>query len=452
MKKRVLKCYIESFVTFKHFVYGKEIFMSRRAYNLIYLVVILLVTIGSCFILYNNHDAANPNSKEYKFKMKLGLDLRSGTHIALKLLPTEDYATGKMISIDDNIIATAMEIFARRLNPDGTKEIMLQREGTDRIIVEIPEETDVAKAESLVKKVGLLEFKEQRGIGKWEPVLTGAHLKRNSSKIGYDQANEPYVSFEFNSDGAKIFADVTRRNLHKPIAIYFDGKEISAPTVKSVIAGGSGTISGGSMTIEECEELKVLMNSGSLPVNVEILESMTVDPMLGRESLISSLAAGIIGLFIVCLFMIFYYRIPGLTADIALVVYSILTLATMVVGGFVLTLPGIAGIILSIGMAVDANVLIFERLKEELWSGKSLGLSIEIGFKRAFAAILDSHVTTFIGAMIIYLLGATSMKGFGLTLMIGTAWSLITATVGTRVFVDAFFLNNIAKNKKLYGE
>ncbi len=418
--------------------------MTKRVKNWIALLVVLLISIGGVAIMYN------PATK--KSNIKLGLDLRSGTHIALKLLETEDYMTGKKVQIDDAIIETAMDVFEKRLNPEGNKEIIVQREGNDRIIIEIPEETNVKRAEELVKKVGQLEFKVQDPLlGKWKTVLTGAYLKPNTAKVGMDGTGKPYVSFTFNSEGAKKFAQITTEYLKKPIAIWFDGREISAPVVESVILGGSGQISGASMTVDECEDLKVLMNSGSLPAKVEILESMTVDPMLGQESLKASLVAGIIGLLIVCVFMILYYRLTGFTADVALVVYTIITLATMVIGNFVLTLPGIAGFILSIGMAVDANVLIFERIKEELWEGKSLQSSIEIGFKRAFAPIFDGHVTTFIGALIIYVLGATTMKGFGLTLMIGTFWSLITATIGTKVFVDAAFLNNI-RNKKYYGE
>ncbi len=419
--------------------------MTDRNKNWIYLVFIAAISILGLYLIYN------PALK--KFNIKLGLDLRSGTHIALQLKPMVSYETGETIPVNDVNIATAIGIFEKRLNPDGTKEILIQREGVDRLIIEIPEETDVKKAEALVKKVGVLEFKVlSLGTNAWKTVITGASLKPNSANVGIDASGKPYVSFTFDSKGAERFAQITRDNLNKPLAIWFDNKEISAPVVQSVITGGSGTISGGSMTIEECEELKVLMNSGSLPLNVEILESMTVDPMLGQESLMSSLAAGVIGLLVVCFFMLFYYRVLGFTADIALIVYTIVTLATMVVGGFVLTLPGIAGFILSIGMAVDANVLIFERIKEELWQGKSLKSSIEIGFKRAFDPILDSHVTTFIGALMIYVLGATSMKGFGLTLMIGTFWSLITATVGTRVFVDTIFLNNWDTNRKHYGE
>ncbi len=420
--------------------------MTKQVKNWIYLLIVIVITVASCFLIYN------PNTK--KVNIKLGLDLRSGTHIAVQLLPTIDYSTNQPIPITDDIIENSIGVFEKRLNPEGNKEILIQKEGEDRLIIEIPEETDVRRAEELVKKVGLLEFKEQDiRSNRWKTVLTGADLKPNSAKVGIDQAGKSYVSLEFNQKGAKRFGEVTKRNIKRPIAIYFDKKEISAPVVQQAILTGSCTISGENMTPEECENLRVLMNSGSLRANVKILESMTVDPMLGQKSLTSSLEAGIVGLIIVGLFMLYYYRLPGLTADLALIVYTIVSLATMVVGGFVMTLPGIAGFILAIGMAVDANVLIFERIKEELWDEKSLEKSIDIGFKRAFVSILDSHVTTFIGAWIIYALGATSMKGFGLTLMIGTFWSLITNTAGTKVFLDTFFLNNIfTNNRKMYGE
>ncbi len=419
--------------------------MTKRSKNWMYLAIVIIITIVGCVSIYN------PNTK--KFNIKLGLDLRSGTHIAVQLLPMQNYATGKDEPITEDIIANSIQVFEKRLNPEGNKEILIQKEGTDRLIIEIPEETDVKRAEELVKKVGVLEFKEQdMRTNRWKTVLTGASLKPNSAKTGIDQSGKSYVSIEFNNEGAKKFGEITKRNIKKPIAIYFDNKEISSPVVQSAILGGSCTISGETMTPEECENLKVLMNSGSLKAKVKILESMTVDPMLGQASLTSSLAAGIVGLVIVGIFMLIYYRLPGLTADLALIIYTIVSLATMCIGGFVMTLPGIAGFILAIGMAVDANVLIFERMKEELWEGKSLEKSIDIGFNRAFVSIFDSHVTTFIGAWIIYALGATTMKGFGLTLMIGTFWSLITNTAGTKIFLDAFFLNNINTNRKAYGE
>lgn len=419
--------------------------MTKQVKNWIYLAIVIVITIIGCISIYN------PNTK--KVNIKLGLDLRSGTHIAVQLLPMQNYATGKDEPITEDIIANSIQVFEKRLNPEGNKEILIQKEGNDRLIIEIPEETDVKRAEELVKKVGVLEFKEQDvRTNRWKTVLTGASLKPNSAKTGIEPSGKSYVSIEFNSEGAKKFGEITKRNIKKPIAIYFDNKEISSPVVQSAILGGSCTISGETMTPEECENLKVLMNSGSLKAKVKILESMTVDPMLGQASLTSSLAAGIVGLVIVGIFMLIYYRLPGLTADLALIIYTIVSLATMCIGGFVMTLPGIAGFILAIGMAVDANVLIFERMKEELWEGKSLEKSIDIGFNRAFVSIFDSHVTTFIGAWIIYALGATTMKGFGLTLMIGTFWSLITNTAGTKIFLDAFFLNNINTNRKAYGE
>jgi len=420
-----------------------------KAKNLIYLLLIVLATIGCCFLVYN------PQTKTTN--IKLGLDLRSGTHIALQLLPRKDPVTGKQTEIEDSIIKTSMDIFEKRLNPEGTQEIIIQREGKDRIIIEIPEETDVKKAEDLIKQTGVLEFKEQffnpaSKKEEWRTVLDGTYLKRNGASVQFGgTSGKPFVAFAFNSEGGKKFAEITQRNVGLPLGIFFDGKLVDAPNVKSAITGGSGIIEGGNMDTESCERLKVLLNAGALPVDVNILESMTVDPVLGRESLMASLFAGFLGLFLVIIFMIWYYRIPGVLADVALVIYTLMLLGTMVIWKFVLTLPGIAGLILSIGMAVDANVLIFERLKEEIWAEKSLSNAIDTAFKRAFTSILDGHVTTFIGAMILYFFGSSSIKGFGLTLMLGTAWSLITAVFFTRVLVDFIFLNDIVKSKKLYG-
>jgi len=417
--------------------------------NLIYLTLIILATIGCVFLIYN------PQTR--KFNIKLGLDLRSGTHIALQLLPRMDPITQKMTEIDDSVVKISMEIFEKRLNPEGTQEIIIQREGKDRIIIEIPEETDVKKAEDLIRQTGVLEFKEQYfdPVTKkqdWRTVLDGTYLKRNGASVQFGGASgKPYVQFTLNNDGARKFAEITQRNKGLPLGIFFDSKLVDAPTVKDAITGGSGIIEGGNLDTEACERLKVLLNAGALPVEVKILESMTVDPVLGRESLIASLMAGFIGLFLVIIFMIWYYKVPGVLADCALVVYTLFLLGTMVIWKFVLTLPGIAGIILSIGMAVDANVLIFERLKEELWAEKSTSNAIDTAFRRAFTSILDGHVTTFIGAMILYLFGASSIKGFGLTLMLGTFWSMFTAVFFTRVFVDFVFLNDLVKSKKLYG-
>ena len=409
----------------------------------VFLVVILALTVG--FFAYS-YDFSKKS-----FKIKLGLDLKSGSHIAIKLLPVKD-AQGKIQPITPSVVQQTIAVLNRRINPKGVQEIIIQPEGDDRLIIEIPEVTDVKEAEKLIKQTAYLEFKERyfdptEKKDKWRTVMNGTALSSASAQI---KANgQPYVEFSLRKDKHREFAEVTERNVDKPLGIFLDGELIDAPNVGEPITGGHGSISGGKMTLEDCQRLAVLLNAGALPVNVEILESLTVSPLLGRLSLMKSLAAMMVGLTLVMAFMIWYYKVPGFLADIALIIYAIWVLFSMVVGNFVLTLPGIAGFILSIGMAVDANVLIFERIREELWSEKSLRSSIEQGFARAFNSIIDGHVTTFLGALILYYLGSSSIKGFGLTLMLGTFWSVITAVFFTRVLID--FTTTFVDNKKLYG-
>ena len=418
--------------------------MNTKTKNLVLLLIILAVTIASVFTFYS--------VKQKKFTMKLGLDLRSGSHLTLELKPVLDPVTNKMKVIDFNTVKQTISVLEKRLNPQGTKEVILKPEGLDRIIVEIPEETDLKKVESLISKTAHLEFKEQKynpalKVMEWKTVMEGTAIKKAEAING----DIPTVSFELTKEGTILFGEITSRNVQKPIAIFFDGEQKSAPIVQEPILGGRGQISGANMDYDECMKMSVLLNAGALPVPIEIMESMTVSPLLGAESLKKSLIAGGIGLGIVIIFMAIYYLVPGILADIALVIYSIIVLASMSIGGFVLTLPGIAGFILSIGMAVDANVLIFERIKEELKSDKSLRNSVEIGFKRAFSSILDSHVTTFVGAGVLYYYGSSSIKGFGLTLMLGTFWSLITAVFVTKVLTDVTLDSQIVTNKKLFG-
>ncbi|MCL5036600.1 MAG: protein translocase subunit SecD [Chloroflexi bacterium] len=410
------------------------------------LFVVILITIGGFLYLYD--------FKSNTFRIKLGLDLRSGTHILLELVPVEEPGTGSVREITPEIVKQTKRIFERRLNPKGVTEIIIQEVGKNRISIDIPEETDVEKAEKLIKKTARLEFREMKydPVTKeetWITVMDGSHLTR--AIVDFSNGGAPEVSFELDKVGAKQFAEITERLIDKPLGIFFDKEKISAPKVQTAIPNGSGRITGMEST-EACQELATYLNAGALPVDVKILESSTVSPTLGKESLNKSLAAGLIGLLIVCIFMIGYYRLPGVIADIALVIYSVICLSSMVLFGFVLTLPGIAGFILSIGMAVDANILIFERLKEELWEEKSLRSAIDLGFKRAFSSILDSHVTIFLTAAILYELGSSSIKGFGLTLMIGTFWSLITATFGTRIFIDWLMEKKIVVSRKIYGE
>lgn len=410
----------------------------------VFLVLIILFSVGCFLISYDTRTSS--------FNIKLGLDLKSGSHITIKLLPVKD-DEGNLKPITPQVVDQTIAVLNRRLNPTGVKEIVIQKEGTDRLIIEIPEETDVNKAVDLIKQTAYLEFKETRydpatKKETWAKVMDGTALNKASAQLR--TTGQPIVEFRLKKEYHRKFAEITERNVNKPLGIFLDGKLIDAPNVAETIPSGQGVISGGKMTLEDAQRLAVLLNAGALPVNVKVLESMTVSPMLGRISLMKSLVAMIIGLILVMIFMIWRYRLPGFLADIALIVYALVVLASMVVGNFVLTLPGIAGFILSIGMAVDANVLIFERLREELDAEKSLRSSVERGFSRAFSSIIDGHVTTFLGALILYYLGSASIKGFGLTLMLGTFWSVVTAVFFTRIFMD--FTTVRFKNRKLYGE
>lgn len=432
-----------------------------KRYSSAGVISLLVVTVVALLMIWD------PRSNT--LKLRLGLDLKSGSHIAVQLLEAKNPMTDQVVKVDARVIEQAVQVFQRRLNPDGTREIVVTPEPPDRLIVEIPEETDLEKAEGLVRQAARLEFKEairdprtQETI--WKTVMDGSSIVHAAAHPSMDGTSWE-VHFELTRDGAKHFADVTRRLVKQPLGIFFDGRQISAPIINEPITQGSGRINGlngGADPItgkpltaaEDARSLSNFLNAGSLPVDVKILESYTVSPTLGAESLRYSLLAGGMGLFLVCIYMIGYYRLPGVTASLALVIYSVLCLATMNIPGleFVLTLPGIAGFILSIGMAVDANVLIFERLKEELWAKKSVAQAISIGFDKAWSSILDGHVTTGAGAFILYYFGSASIKGFGLTLLVGTAWSLITATLFTRMMLDFAFYQLKIQGRKAFGE
>lgn len=417
---------------------------EQKIKNIVYLVLILLIALGSYYVIF----IKEPISKS----VKLGLDLQSGTHLLLELEPPPE----KIIEQGD--VERVLNVLRKRTDEFGTTEPIIQKFGTNRIIVDLPSETNTRRAEEIVTRNAFLEFKEQvyNPVIKqqdWKTVLTGAALNdaqaQPSGRSGNDATYE--VKFTMTREGGKAFATITERNLHKPIAIYLDGKEISAPTVQSVIAGGEGVITG-NFTAEKATDLAHYLQSGALPIPLKVVESKTISATLGKDALIKSIWAGIIGLTMVIIFMILFYKLPGMLANIALVIYALIVLAFVVLTQSTLTLPGIAGLILSIGMAVDANILIFERLKEELWSGKALPNAVEIGFKRAWSSIFDSHVTTIIGAWALYYFGSSSVKGFGFTLAFGTIFSFVTAIYITRALTDFFIYNNLALKRKHFGE
>ncbi|WP_337438445.1 protein translocase subunit SecD [Acidaminococcus fermentans] len=370
--------------------------------------------------------------------VKQGLDLQGGTHVVLQAQETPES------KVDDDAINRSIQIISRRVNELGLTEPVIQRQGKDKIIVELPGVKDPEQAIAMLGKTAMLEFKDMEG----NTVLTGKDLK--DSKASADQSGQPVVTLQFNEDGAKKFADLTARNVGRQIAILLDGKVLTAPRVSEPITGGNAQITG-SKDAKEAEHLAILLRSGSLPVKLEVVENRTVGPTLGQDAKDASMKAFAIGLAGVFLFMLLYYRLSGLVADIVLLLYTLLLLAVMKGLNATLTLPGMAGIILSIGMAVDANVLIFERFKEEIANGKTLRAAVSSGFSRAFTTILDSNVTTLMAAAVLFYLGTGPIKGFAVTLALGVLISMFTAVTVTKFILGALIGSNFTKNPAWFG-
>jgi preprotein translocase subunit SecD len=393
-------------------------------------------------------------------KIKLGLDLQGGVRVLLQLNPTKEIP-----QINRQVQAQVQQVIDARINGLGVAEPQISPVGTDRIEVALPNVKNPDEAVRALKDVAKLDFKiipeavNERAArdkkysddpsGAYKDsgpiVYSGAELRRASSAP--DQAGGWRIDFE-TKDPAK-FGRLTQANLGKLLGFFLDKKFVSAATIQGVITD-QGQISG-HFSEDETIRLANDLNAGALPVPVTVIENDNVGPVLGKIDLQKSLYASMIGLGLVLVFMLVVYRLPGALADIALVVYVLMLLGLLAGVHAVLTLPGIAGFVLSIGMAVDANVLIFERLKEEIWAGKTLRAAVAIGFKRAFTAVFDSHFTTIVGAGVLFMLGTGTVKGFAYTLFWGTAFSLFTATFVTRYLMDLVVDNELAKNTKAYG-
>ena len=377
-------------------------------------------------------------AKPVALSIRQGLDLQGGTHVVLQAVDTPD------AKVDNDAVDRVVKIIERRVNELGLTEPTIQRQGKDRIIVELPGVKDPDKAIAMLGRTALLEFKDVTG----KTVLTGKDLKNSKAHVG--QNNQAVVGLEFNDDGAKKFATLTAQNIGKPISILLDGDVLTSPVVQEIITGGNAQISG-SRNVEEAEHLAILLRSGSLPVKVEVMETRTVGPTLGQDSKDMSVKAFGIGTISVFVFMILFYRMSGIVADIALLLYIMLLLLAMKYLNATLTLPGIAGIILSIGMAVDANVLIFERFKEEIRKGKTLRSAMEAGFNKAFATIFDSNITTIMAAVVLFYLGTGPIRGFAITLALGVLLSMFSAITITRELLRFLIGSNIIKNPAFFG-
>ena len=382
---------------------------------------------------------------------KLGLDLVGGSRLLLEAQTTDSIA-----KITPDVMNRLQFSIEKRINKLGVAETVVQQVGEKRLLIEIPNVTDLKEAKAFLGETAELEFKEEGtapdGSQVWVSTgLTGKDLTK--STLSTDASGQWVVSLEFNAEGSKKFADLTKRLVGKQMAIFFDGELQSAPRVNEAIYGGKAQISGGEsgFAYDEAERMVNLLNAGALPVPAQIVEENTVGPTLGADSIAKSQKAGIIGLSIVMLFMILYYRVPGVIADIALVIYSLILFALFKAIPVTLTLAGIAGFILSIGMAVDANILIFERTKEELRAGRNLFTAINSGFDRAFTSIFDSNMTTIITCTILYLLGTNVVKGFALTLAIGVMVSMFSAITVTKNFMHLIFGTGELKHPALFG-
>ena len=432
--------------------------MPRRN-TLIFIVILALFAFAISALIYPMFG---------RQEMRLGLDLQGGIHMVYKAdLSSLEPGT------EAEAIDGALAVIERRINILGVTEPVIQKQGRDRILVELPGVSEAEKAKGLIGQTALLEFRErvegEGGEMEWVPAtatvdgkekaLTSSYFKENTY-VARDNMGRLLLIFEWNEEGSKLSEQITERLIDKPLGIFLSGEPLLgedgqpiAPIVRSKIVT-KGQIEG--LSLGEATELSKLLNAGRIPVPLSPIYEQTVSPILGADFIDMSLKAGLIGIILVMLFMMVYYRLPGVLASLALIFYGALVLAIFKLIPVTLTLAGIGGFVLSIGMAVDANVLIFERMKEEFRTGRTLGAAIEAGFERAWTAIRDSNVTTFIVCGILYWLGSSivasaPVMGFALTLFIGVAVSMFTAIVVTRTLLRLFVGTPLAKKTALFS-
>ena len=400
------------------------------------------------------------------FELKKGLDLQGGTHLVLEA----DMSSLDPVDIPD-ALSSSKEIISRRVDLYGVSEPSIQtstHNDTYRIIVELPGIQDVSTAINLIGQTAQLDFREDtaddsdqvnyasssaftRIFSFTSTNLTGKDLKKASVQFsqGSGATNQPVVALEFSEEGKQSFADITSRNLNKPVAIFLDDRLVTSPLVNEPIPDGRAVISG-NFTPEAASELSIMLNAGALPVPIKVVEQKNISATLGEASITKSITAGAIGLGLVMLFMILLYGFNGILANIALLIYGLITLTIYKLIPVTLTLPGIAGFILSVGMAVDSNILIFERLKEELRAGRPFAVSLELGFGRAWDSIKDANLATIITSLVLinpfnfsFLNTSGLVKGFAITLLIGVIISLFTGVVVTRTLMRVFLFKKI---------
>lgn len=417
----------------------------------------------------------------WPFEFKLGLDIQGGMHLVLQAQATHDI---KLITPE--VMSAAVAVVRARVDGLGVAEPLIQPKGADQIIVDMPGISDKDEALRILGKTAVLTFRARKADfpeGKPAPspapsptptvsstdkatpktakaslppkaedewVLTGVEGRMVSSARVEPLGTSWAVTADFNAEGARVVADVSRKLIGKPMAIFLDNQLISAPIVQTELNTGNVQITG-NFDAKAANELMIVLRAGSLPVPLEVVENRSVDASLGAESVRASIIAGMAGFVLVVLFMVAYYGIPGVIANVALVIYGLLVLAIFKMIPITLTVPGIAGFILSLGMAVDANILIFERTREELKNGRTIYAAVEIGFKRAFSAIFDSNITTLLSCAVLFYFGTGLVKGFALTLAMGVLVSMFTAISATRNLLHWVLNHRSFKSPKLFG-
>lgn len=366
-----------------------------------------------------------------------GLDLQGGVSVVEEITTDSGEVKNEDLEKTKNLLSL-------RVNKMGVAETTVATEGSNRIRVDIPGKFESNSIIDTLGKTGELKFVGPDN----EVILTGKLVKNATARPG--QNGEPLIDLEFDDEGAEAFKEATQKYIGQKISIYMDEELLTAPVVKAVINDGKAVIEG-SKSLEEAKTQAGVIQSGSLPVTLKTVSVKTVGPTLGSNAIPSSLKAGIVGVAIICIFMITLYKVPGILGDIALITYILLVLYIFAALGVVLTLPGIAGFLLTVGMAVDANILIFERTKEELKLGKSVKSSIDSGFHRALSSIIDSNTTTMIGGLVLYFFGSGAVKGFAITLMIGILVSMFTAITMTRTLIKLWVNMGLLNKPSLFG-
>ena len=420
--------------------------MRTRSISIV--AAIIIIVIFASYVGTNGFVLGDRTLRSAKDSIELGLDLAGGVYVVLE---ANTEATGDELA---RMMEETKAIIGKRVDGLGVSEPNIAIEGQNRIRVELAGVQHPDEAIDLIGKTALLEFKTPAG----ETVITGKNVINSQVLFQPNEygVNEPVVSLELNEEGRQLFFEATSvlaaktETLDKIIYIVLDGEMISNPMVLEPITDGKPVITG-MYTLDEANDLSTLIRAGALPVEMVELQTSVIGPTLGLEAFEKSILAGGIAIAIIFAFMLLVYRVPGFVASLALTIYVLLVVGAMILIGAKLTLPGIAGLVLSIGMAVDANILIFERIREEILVGKTVRVSIDAGFKRALRSILDSNITTLIAGAVLYFYGTGPIKGFGVTLTIGIVASMITAVFFTKYVLRLMAVITGGKNLKLYG-